>query len=485
MKLNRTTTAIATLFLWTTVHAATITVSTTNDSGAGSLRAALAAAAYGDTIDATGVSGAITLTSGQLVVATGLTILGPGPANLAIDGNSTGRVFHVVNAVNAVIAGLSITNGAVSGSFPGNEGGGIWNDHSVLTLSNCVITGNSGGGGNGAGIYSDGSSGYAQLTIIASTISGNTGWSGAGIYNYAYQGTSYVSIVASTISGNIAGGPGVVGGGIWNNGNNSGFASLAVSLSTFSGNSAPLSGGGIYNGGASSGTAPISVFGSTFSGNSASNGGAIFNTGTGGTATVSIADTILKTGVLGANIDNNIGTVTSGGYNLSSDNGDGVLTKATDQLNTDPMLGPLANNGGPTFTQAPLPGSPAIDKGKNSGPATDQRGLPRTVDDPCIANAAGGDGSDIGAVEAQGVCANLQIAAITRETSNIRITWTTYAGKTNALQRTAGAPDGSYQTNAFTDIFTATNTVGTTTNYLDAGGATNKPSRYYRVRLAP
>ena len=483
MKLNRTTTAIAALFLWTTGHAATITVSNTNDNGAGSLRTALAVAGSGDTIDATGISGTIVLTSGQLMVATGLTILGPGPANLAINGNSTSRVFHVANAVNALIVGLSITNGAVSGSFPGNEGGGIWNDHSVLTLSNCVITGNSGGGGNGAGIYSDGSSGYAQFSIIASTVSGNTGWGGAGIYNYAYHGTSYVSVTACTISGNIASGPGVVGGGIYNDGN-SGFASLAVSLSTFSGNSAPQSAGGIYNGGAS-GSAGLSVFDSTFNGNSASNGSSIFNLGNGGIATVSIGDTILKTGGLGANIANNLGTVTSVGYNLASDNGDGFLINATDKINTDPMLGPLANNGGPTFTHAPLAGSPVIDKGKSFGVTTDQRGFPRTVDDPCVANASGGDGSDIGAFETQTVCPNLQITAITRETNNIRITWTTYAAKTNALQGTSGAGDGSYTTNSFANLFTVTNTVGTQTNYLDLGAATNFSARYYRVRLVP
>jgi hypothetical protein len=51
--------------------------------------------------------------------------------------------------------------------------------------------------------------------------------------------------------------------------------------------------------------------------------------------------------------------------------------------------------------------------------------------------------------------------------------------------RTAGAPHGSYQTNGFADLFTVTNTVGTVTNYLDAGGATNTPARYYRVRLVP
>src|SRR5436190_2167770 len=66
------------------------------------------------------------------------------------------------------------------------------------------------------------------------------------------------------------------------------------------------------------------------------------------------------------------------------------------------MLGPFQDNGGPTFTHALLPGSPAIDKGKNfNGSTTDQRGLPRTFDDPTVSNATGGDGTDIGAFEVQ------------------------------------------------------------------------------------
>jgi hypothetical protein len=159
------------------------------------------------------------------------------------------------------------------------------------------------------------------------------------------------------------------------------------------------------------------------------------------------------------------------------------VTNATDQINTDPLLGPLANNGGPTFTHALLPGSPVIDKGKSFGLAIDQRGFPRPVDDPCVANASGGDGSDVGTFEMQSVCPNLQNTAITRETNNIRITWTAYAGKPNALESASGNA-GNY-TNNFIAIFTVTNTVGTTTNYLDVGGATNKPARYYRVRLVP
>ncbi len=58
-------------------------------------------------------------------------------------------------------------------------------------------------------------------------------------------------------------------------------------------------------------------------------------------------------------------------------------------------------------------------------------------------------------------------------------------GRTNALQSTAGSSNGSYDTNTFVDVFVVTNTLDTTTNYLDAGAATNSPIRYYRVRLVP
>ena len=78
-----------------------------------------------------------------------------------------------------------------------------------------------------------------------------------------------------------------------------------------------------------------------------------------------------------------------------------------------------------------------------------------------------------------------RITAIAQVDTNVLVTWTMGSGKTNALQRTAGEPDGSFSTNNFTDIFTVTNTVGTVTNYLDVGAATNFPSRFYRVRLVP
>src|ERR1051326_2030224 len=108
------------------VHAATITVTSTADSGPGTLREALASAANGDTLDATGVSGTITLTTGELVVSKSVTILGPGPGSLAVNGNGASRVFHITNAVTAAIASLTVTNGSVS-----SIGAGILNDHST------------------------------------------------------------------------------------------------------------------------------------------------------------------------------------------------------------------------------------------------------------------------------------------------------------------------------------------------------------------
>src|SRR5438132_8204323 len=105
----------------------------------------------------------------------------------------------------------------------------------------------------------------------------------------------------------------------------------------------------------------------------ASNGGAINNR----LGTLEIESTILKRGESGANILNDSGTVTSDGYNLSSDDGSGYLIGPGDQINTDPLLGPLQDNGGPTFTHALLPGSPAIDSGDpkfTPPPFFDQRG---------------------------------------------------------------------------------------------------------------
>lgn len=414
------------LFFASQVSAINLLVSNNNDSGPGSLRQAIQdndGSGPGDTIIFSNtVTGTITLTSSNLLITTNLTIVGPGPGVLAISGNGARRVLHIANGADVTISGLTIRQGAVSGGFPGNVGGAIWNERSTLTLRNCVIRDNNGGGGEGGAIFNDGSFGTALLSILDSTISNNsTTSSGGGIWNYGYQGSASVSVFYSTISSNIAHGSTSVGGGIFNDGGN-GSAIVGFSECTISGNSAGLWGGGIYNG-TGSGTSSVSVAYSTLSGNSASAGGGIFHNGAGGTATFYVFDTVLKAGTSGANIVINGGSVVNYGYNLSSDSGGGALTKATDQINTDPLLGPLADNGGPTLTHALLPGSPAIDKGYSGGQATDQRGEPRIFDFSSITNLiAPGDGSDIGAFEIGRPKLNIQ-----KFGSNAVLSWPSYS----------------------------------------------------------
>jgi hypothetical protein len=94
------------------VQAAPILVTSSNDSGTGSLRQALANANNGDDIQF-GVTGTITLTTGELLVDKSVTISGPGPAHLAVDANLTSRVFHVSGGVTVAISGLTISNGTL------------------------------------------------------------------------------------------------------------------------------------------------------------------------------------------------------------------------------------------------------------------------------------------------------------------------------------------------------------------------------------
>jgi hypothetical protein len=136
---------------------------------------------------------------------------------------------------------------------------------------------------------------------------------------------------------------------------------------------------------ASSTSAPALVNNSTISGNSApaGYGGGIYNDGESGSATLAVGDTILKTAA-GGTIVNFSGTVSSLGYNLSNDpgvinqsSGTGDLNATGDQVSKNPMLGPLQDNGGPTFTHELLAGSPAIDAGDPNflpPPDYDQRG---------------------------------------------------------------------------------------------------------------
>jgi hypothetical protein len=319
-------------------HAATITVINTNDSGPGSLRQALANANNGDRINFA-VTGTITLTSGGLGVAKNVTISGPGANQLSINGNQATLVFGVPPQRTVSISGLSIRNAQY----------GISNNQGTVSVGSCVLSGHSVAGlynfaGQGSGDATHGGIHFVgtQLTVANSTISGNSSVdNGGGIFadGFAVNFPFNVSIGNSTISGNSAG---TNGGGIYDV-----RSLLHVANSTISGNSAG-SGGGIYNDG-----------------------------GADGGINGEISNTILNAGASGENIVNNNGLFNSLGYNLSSDDGGGYLNGPGDQINTDPLLGPLQDNSGPTFTHALLPGSPAINQGDPNftpPPSYDQRG---------------------------------------------------------------------------------------------------------------
>jgi hypothetical protein len=411
------------------VHATTITVTNTNDSGRGSLRQRLAEANDGDQI-AFAVSGVIDLTSGELLVNKSIAISGPGPDNLAVDGNARSRVFHIASGATVSISGLTIRNGTVTGNFPDGSGGGIYSFQATLMLEDCAISGNSatyGGGVTSDAFNNEEGGSWAVVTISDSTFSGNSASYGGGVFNISgrWAGAS-LTINNSTFSGNsavydgggidnngyeimgasvmlnnstLSGNSSAYGGGIYNSAAAGGYGSMEVNNSTLTGNSATYGGGGIFNvpyisaqavlqisnstisndsaqtgGGVDNesnddGTAIAQISKSTFSGNSASGlgGGSLFNSAQGyGSAVVYLDDAILQAGVTGGNILNQGGIVISDGYNLSSDSCGGFLTGPGDQTNIEPMLGPLQNNGGPTLTHALLPASPAIDAGDPS-----------------------------------------------------------------------------------------------------------------------
>ena len=339
----------------------TIIVTITNDSGTGSLRQALADATDGDMIEFA-VTGTIGVTSGLLMVNNSIIISGPGADILALDGDAKSGIFFINPGIAVTISGLTITNGHAP-----SLGGGIYNESATVTLNDCVVSGNS--AQYGGGIYNEPVFGSTALTINNSTINGNSASKeGGGIYEIGIIGPVTVTVNNSTLSGNSA----FLGAGVRNVAAGM-MASLIISNSSISGNSADNgNGGGVSNEG---GDASVAIVNSTFSGNSADfGGGSIHNTGK---AILNLADDILNAGDSGGNIANNGGTVTSRGYNLSSDDAGGYLTGPGDQINTDPMIGPLQDNGGPTLTHALLIGSPAIDSGDpkfTPPPFFDQRG---------------------------------------------------------------------------------------------------------------
>jgi CSLREA domain-containing protein len=344
--------------------------------------------------------GGITNHNGGTVTLTGSTLTansassGGGAANLSGTFTATDCIF---SANTANVQGTGTSNGT---------GGGIYHGAGTMTVTNCTITGNTvtglfggsgAGSGSGGGIFHTG-----PLTISGSTVSGNSAQGGEamnGTAGAAFGGGVYSSGSLTAVNCTIAGNS--LQGGRGLSGNVGGAAS----------------GGGIYF--AANGTYTVTsstIVSNTATGGSgtptaAGVGGGIFNAN----GTVNLKSTLIA-GNTAQTPDVN-GPYASQGFNLiGKTDGSTGFPSGTDLVGTinaplDPKIDPngLKNNGGPTLTIALLPGSPAIDHGNsatsNGTPATDQRdaGFPRIYDNPSVANAAGGDGSDIGAFEVQAV----------------------------------------------------------------------------------
>ncbi|MGQ0760936.1 MAG: choice-of-anchor Q domain-containing protein [Acidobacteriota bacterium] len=315
--------------------------------------------------------------------------------------HNSGGVGHTSGGGIDNLSGiLTLNSSTVRENAADSGGGGIFNRGGRVTLNNSTVNNNSAFSGGG-GISNDG---YGTLTLNSSTVRNNSATFGVGgIESNCYVGgqSSVVTLTASTVSNNS-------GGGIFNYGGMCPATFILIN-STVSGNS----GIGIYTSGVGDGSGLLILKNSTLSGNSVPPG---FGAGTiqnislyGGTATVEIANTILNAGTDGITIGSLDGTIISHGYNISSDaaGGDGVngpgglLNGPGDIRNTNPHLGPLQDNGGPTTTHALLSHSPAIDNGNpNFDPNAfdppllyDQRGRRfRRVVNGCV---------DIGAFEVQ------------------------------------------------------------------------------------
>ena len=340
------------------------TVTNLNGTGAGSLRQALLDVCDGGVINfQAGLTGTITLAS-ELVVTKNVTITGPGANVLTIGGNNTFRLVNVTlpAAGTATIQGLSFTGGKADPSGLGTNGGAIeFNNVGTLNLNNCEFLANSMAGATGDVIFSNAA---AKVNVSGCTFRNNT------TKIVVHLGSTPGTLVNSTIS------------------NNAGLAMLV-------------------DGGPAVGVINCTI---------ANNGVGGIGLDIGGGGTVTLTNTILSQNN-GNDLTRTAADCTgnqkfnSGGHNLIDDATSSNLCNSPqpgDLLGAafDPLLGSLANNGGPTQTRVPAPTSPVIDAGDNAAvvnppfsgpPFKDQRGLNRIVDGP---DADATATVDMGAVEA-------------------------------------------------------------------------------------
>jgi hypothetical protein len=347
------------------------------------------------------------------------------------------RIFTIGQTAEIYISGLTIADG-----YSIYTGGGILNN-GFLSLIDCNIMRNY-AIYHGGGILNEAG---ATLRLTGCVISGNRAQTGGGIKTH---GTA--TVLNCTISGNT-----------------SSYGSVGA-----------CSGGGIE---IANGTATVSN--STIFGNSATNGqgGGLSNCGAG------VAK--VRSSVVAGNValygPDWVGVITSQDFNLvlvpsaygPGIGGPGVFGVTNHNLyGLDPLLGPLQDNGGPTWTHALRPGSPALDAGHSGGLATDQRGGARAV--RSTTNSPPGDGSDIGAFEAGGF---VRLTSLTRTNRTAHLQFTKDATTAPVplyhVQRRAAFGIGDWETLPPGPIG-STNTL---VPFPDPS-ATNAQN-FYRVRVGP
>lgn len=384
--------------------AAPFPVTSTADSGAGSLRQAIVAANSNpgpDTIPIE-VTGTIGLGEPLPVIFDSVSIAGPGYELLEVQRQAEAdfSVF-VFSAASSSLSGLGVSNGQAE------LGGGILNVLGSLTLTGVRVWGNEAwvaGGENavaeGGGILSEG-----PLTLRETVVVGNVSHAQGGASKTVAVGGGVVALGAltverSTIAGNVAEAVGGEGTALAQGGGLLAAEPATIALSTISGNAAVAEeapteraeGGGLE-------VDEATLTGSTLTGNLVAAEEEAFGANLDAFDETVVRSTILAKPQGDAGSCGGLG-ISSGGFNLDEDGscGFGQGTDLTGAAGLDPVLRP---NGGPTLTHALLEGSAAIDRGSSFGSAVDQRGLPRPSDFPAIGNAEGGDGSDIGAFELQ------------------------------------------------------------------------------------
>jgi hypothetical protein len=373
------------------------------------------------------------------------------------DSDYGGGGIYQSNSGSSVITHSTITSNS---AWAGSGGGGILNRHGVLTILNSVISYNEtkGGHGDGAGAYEEGTLVISNSLITANLSRGEAG----GIYIFS---TNRVLIAQTTVSSCIAseGGAGIA---------NHGAGPLIINNSTISSNvtTGGSAGGGIENFGGD-----VSIIASTITGNVsanvAGNGGGIFNAGL-----IRVLNCIIANNTAAAIGPDFRGTLTSQDFNLvRSTNGCAVTNLIAHNIyGQDPMLGPLQDNGGPTWTHALLPGSPAIATGHSGGLLTDQRGGVRPYVKPGNTNVLAGDGSDIGAFESGGY---LWLTSVNKTNNDIRVQFTTDLGHDYQVERR-----DALDTSAWTSLPGLMPGTGGIVPFVETNAAL-LPKGFYRVRV--